>query len=199
MGVLKSAADVLYTIRFLKLLTTPFEETEAYKAGIIDEDGNKRRDFSTNTIDARNAYRDHYTTFHRLVFNLKKLLEKVPGGQTRVASYAAALYLIKEHGQLSNRNVEKIHSKTGVDVLDLLAETSQWFMLDGKALAPGVYRLKYESISPAGDFIISKGDKVRILEEKNIPIDDIFGVDIYEAVHLKSQQRLYISTGEITR
>lgn len=199
MGVLKSAADVLYTIRFLKLLTTPFEDTEAYKAGIIDEKGNRQRDFSTNTIDARTAYREHYTVFHRLVFNLKKLLEKVPGGSTRVASYAAALYLIKEHGQLSNNNVEKIHSKTGVDVLDLLAETSQWFMLEGKALAPGVYRMKNESLTAQGEPIIVKGDKIRILEEKNIPIDDIFGVDIYEAVHLKTQQKLYITTGEITR
>ena len=37
MGILKSAADLVYTIRFLKLLTTPIKDTETYKAGIIDE------------------------------------------------------------------------------------------------------------------------------------------------------------------
>ena len=41
MGIVKSAADLLYTFRFLKLLVTPFEETDAYKAGIIDENGEK--------------------------------------------------------------------------------------------------------------------------------------------------------------
>lgn len=199
MGVLKSAADVLYTIRFLKLLTTPFEETEAFKAGIVDEDGNKRRDFSTNTMDARTAYREHYTAFHRLVFNIKRLLAKAPGGKTKVASYAAALYLIKEHGQLSTRNIEKIHSKTGVDSLEILAETTQWFMIEGNAIAPGVYNMKNDSMTIACESVVGKSDKIRILPEKNTPIGEVFGIDIYEAVHLKTQQKLYISTGEITR
>ena len=34
------AIDLFVTYRFLKLLTTPFEKTEAFKLGIIDEDGN---------------------------------------------------------------------------------------------------------------------------------------------------------------
>ena len=45
MGLLKSAADLVYTIRFLKLLVTKFEDTEAFKAGIIDKDGNKNKEF----------------------------------------------------------------------------------------------------------------------------------------------------------
>ena len=53
MGILKSAADLVYTIRFLKLLVTPFDETDAFKAGIIDEDGNKNKDFSLNSMDDR--------------------------------------------------------------------------------------------------------------------------------------------------
>ena len=39
MGILKSAADLVYTLRFLKLLTTPFEKTKAYELGIIDDKG----------------------------------------------------------------------------------------------------------------------------------------------------------------
>ena len=39
MGILKSAADFVYTIRFLKLLTTPFEKMGAYEIGLIDKDG----------------------------------------------------------------------------------------------------------------------------------------------------------------
>jgi hypothetical protein len=110
MGILKSAADLVYTIRFLKLLVTPFDETDAFKAGIIDEDGNKNKDFSLNSMDDREAYRSYYTAFHRLVFNLKRIMAKAPGGQSVVARYGAALALIKEHGELSDKNLMKMAS-----------------------------------------------------------------------------------------
>ena len=35
------AIDLFVTYRFIKLLVTPFEKTEAYKLGIIDKDGNR--------------------------------------------------------------------------------------------------------------------------------------------------------------
>jgi hypothetical protein len=134
MGILKSAADLVYTIRFLKLLVTPFEKTEAFKAGIIDKDGKKNKDFNTNSTDDREAYRSHYTPFHRLVYNLKRLMAKVPGGQSVVARYGAALALIKEHGELSDKRLMEIHEETGIDILDVLAEESKWFILDAKTL-----------------------------------------------------------------
>ena len=35
------AIDLFVTYRFLRLLTTPFEDTQAYKLGIIDASGNR--------------------------------------------------------------------------------------------------------------------------------------------------------------
>ena len=35
------AIDLCVTYRFLKLLTTPFEKTPAYKLGIIDKKGHR--------------------------------------------------------------------------------------------------------------------------------------------------------------
>ena len=35
------AIDLFVTYRFIKLLTTPFEKTDAYKLGIIDKNGNR--------------------------------------------------------------------------------------------------------------------------------------------------------------
>ena len=64
MGILKTAADLVYTIRFLKLLVTPFEKTDAFKAGIIDADGKRNKDFNTNSTDDREAYRS--TTHHSI-------------------------------------------------------------------------------------------------------------------------------------
>ena len=41
------AIDLFVTYRFIKLLTTPFEKTDAFKLGIIDENGNRIKDKTT--------------------------------------------------------------------------------------------------------------------------------------------------------
>jgi len=201
MGLLKSAADLVYTIRFLKLLVTPFEDTGAFQAGIIDADGKKRSDYSMNTIDEREAYSTHYTPFHRLVYNVKKLMAKAPGGSSKLASYAAALYLIKESGNLSSKNLEKIHAETGIDILDMLSEQSEWFMLGDKQLAPGVYRIKNESITVNSliEGIVLKNDQVRITEANSVACGEIFGICIYKGIHLKSNHEVYVSSAELTK
>ena len=199
MGILKSAADLVYTIRFLKLLVTPFEKLGAYEAGIIDKDGKKNPDFNTNSMDDREAYRKHYTPFIRLVINLKRLLAKAPGGQSVIARYGAALMLIKEHGELSNKQIMQIHEETGIDILDVLAEESQWFMLEDKRLSPGLYRIKHDTMTTKCEDVVKKGDKIRILETDAEPMDEILGIDIYKGIHENSKQWVYFSTGEITR
>ena len=85
------AIDLFVTYRFLKLLTTPFEKTEAFKLGIIDEDGNrimqkgvKKPEVELVTTQQKNAY----TILHKLVFNIKKIFAKVPGLRTKVGTYA---------------------------------------------------------------------------------------------------------------
>ena len=199
MGILKSAADLVYTIRFLKLLVTPFEKLGAYEAGIIDADGKKNPDFNTNSIDDREAYRKHYTPFIRLVINLKRIMAKVPGGQSVIARYGAALALIKEHGELSDKQIMQIHEETGIDILDVLAEDSQWFMVEGNRLSPGLYRIKEDTITVECAEIVRKNDKIRVIETDAEPIDEILGISIYKGIHENSKQWVYFTTGEITR
>ena len=199
MGILKSAADLVYTIRFLKLLATPMEETDAYKAGIIDANGKRRKDFDKNILANRQAYDEHYTTFHRLVYNLKKILAKAPGGNSVLARYGAALALIKEHGELSDKNVEKIHNESGIEMVDLLAEQSQWYVLPDASLSPGIYRIQNETMTTAFAEVVRKGDQIRIQESNTKPVYEILGINIYEGVHLKSQQRVLISSAELSK
>lgn len=78
------------TYQFLKRLTTPFSETEAFKFGLIDDSGKKLKSPNTPNEHAAWGY------FDRLVFNLKKLISVVPFGKTKLASYAAALFMIRE-------------------------------------------------------------------------------------------------------
>ena len=79
-------ADFIYTLRFLRLLTMPYEKTDAFKQGIIDRDGDKLK--SPETSDEKKAY----GTFHRLVFNIRRLMAKIPGGRSTIARYGAVSY-----------------------------------------------------------------------------------------------------------
>lgn len=83
-------ADLVLIYQFIKRLTTPFNKTEAYKLGLIDEKGKRLKKAQTSEEKKAMGY------FDRLVFNIKRLLEKLPGGSSRIASYGAALWLIKE-------------------------------------------------------------------------------------------------------
>jgi len=93
--------DLFLVFSFIRKLVSPFEKWEAYKLGIIDENGNiliKRKDFTLN------AQKAAFGIFDQMILNLKKLLGKLPGGQTKLASYAAALWLIREQQRIEATN-----------------------------------------------------------------------------------------------
>jgi len=93
--------DLFLVFSFIKRLVKPFKNWPAYKLGIIDGKGNiliRRRDFT------KAEQRKAFGIFDQLILNLKKLLAKLPGGSTRLATYAAALWLIKESENYRNQN-----------------------------------------------------------------------------------------------
>ena len=197
MSILKQAADAVYAFRFLKLLTTPWEKTDAYKYGVIDDKGNlllKGRERK----DSRQ--KDAYTVFHRLVFNLKRILQKLPLGQTRLATYAAALYLIKENTGLDDKHLEKVLDKALGDFssdLDL-TECHKWFVNENK-LIPGIYTLTTNIASiDTGEVIAPKGSKIRVndLLESH---DSIFGLNVYKVNHIQTNQEIFITNQDIER
>ena len=120
--------DLFLVYSFIKRLATPFEEWDAYKLGIIDERGNilkKRKEL--RTVKERNAW----GKFDVMISKLKRLIEKIPGGRSRLASYAAALYLIKENEKISaegefiteselseslNRYMDFVEERAGQDI-----------------------------------------------------------------------------------
>jgi len=88
--------DSLIAYRILRMLVTPFEETDAFRLGIIDAKGKEiKKMASLNTVEERDAY----SILHRMIFRIKKIIEKVPVENKRLVSFAAALSLIKEHYQ----------------------------------------------------------------------------------------------------
>lgn len=85
--------DLFLVYQFVRRLATPFDKWDAFKEGVIDKDGKilvkkNRRGGKQNRA---------FGLFDLMVLNMKKLLGKLPGGSSKIASYAAALFLIKEY------------------------------------------------------------------------------------------------------
>jgi hypothetical protein len=98
------------------MLVTNFEDTEAFKLGIIDKKGKNLRKSSTlMTTQEREAY----TYLHRLVFNMKKIINKIPSGESKLKSLIAALWLVKEQYQSGTRSTALMQEKFD-DIMKLL-------------------------------------------------------------------------------
>lgn len=100
--------DNLIAYRILKMLVTNFEDTEAFKLGIIDAKGKSIR--KANTLQTSQE-RDAYTYLNRLVFNVKKIINRLPGGESKMKSLVAALWLVKEQYQSGNRSTAMLQEK----------------------------------------------------------------------------------------
>lgn len=90
--------NAIITYQFVKLISQSFTEWEAYNLGIIDEDGNVLRKRQTlKTQEEKNSF----TSFHVVIKNIKKIMEKSPAGKSKLLSFAAALYLMKEGKEIT--------------------------------------------------------------------------------------------------
>lgn len=85
--------DTLITYRILRLLTTPFDQQDAYRLGIIDKHGNRlKKENELNTTEEQEAY----SLLHRMVFRLKRIIERVPLENKQFLSFATAVALVRE-------------------------------------------------------------------------------------------------------
>ena len=195
MSIISTAANAYFTYKFLRVLTTPWDKMEAYELGIIDENGNilkKTRQLAT--AQERKAY----TIFHRLAFNLKKVLEKVPLGRTRIASYAAALFLLREHTEMTDDQLQAVFDKIDLEI-EMPELSESIYIHQDQTLMPGTYYLNEDIASPrTGELIALKNTKVQISEFAK-PVGEVLGYNIYKATHLDSKEDVYITYENITR
>ena len=199
------AIDLFVTYRFLKLLTTPFEKTDAFNLGIIDEKGNRiKKPKSTQpavelaTVEQKNSY----TILHKLVFNIKKIFQKVPGLRTKVGTYAAALFLLKDTFKESvddqhmfEKEFMKYLKENNIEFDNEISEEVIGF---GEVLPKGEYLLVNDILNKEEEELSAKkGDKV-VAYEDEAPVDTILGVEIFPVIHIKSQEKIYISLEDIS-
>ena len=193
MGIIKRAADLAYTFRFIRMMAMDWKSWDAYKLGIIDENGKRQRNVKLDNNEKKSAY----TPFIRLAANLKRLVSAVPGGGSKLGSFASALFLIKE--KVGEKGIKSICEEMNVEVLDFLNEKNEWFLLDEKQLSPGIYRVQNPKLlnGSCAEMVWPK-DQVRVQEEC-YPVGDVFGVDIYEATHVNTDKQVYVTASELIR
>ena len=184
---LTRAGDIVYAFRFLKLLVTPFNKTKAFELGIIDEKGKVLKKAAERKTPEE---KDAYTMFHRLVFNIKKL---IPG--KRLGSYAAALFLIRESTGMSDEAIMKCINETGEPEF---IDESFSYISEG-SLVPGNFFLKKNACNPVtGDELGNIGDCV-VNEDFQDPIGNFMDINIYRVKHKITNQELYVTQDILER
>ena len=83
------AVDLYVLYKFIKAIATPFDETQAFELGIVNDKGKLLK--KPKSREEKEAY-DHFTRF---TFNIKRILARV-GLDKKYATYAGALLLMKE-------------------------------------------------------------------------------------------------------
>ena len=169
----EGAVDLFMTYKFIRLLTTKWNKTEAFKAGVIDDKGK----LLVKGKDQTEKQKQTYQLFDKMVFNLKRILEKVPFGKSQIASYAAALFLLKEETGMEEADILKVLEDLGHDTsIDLNEEF--------KDLREGQHILNH-------DLMESKKGTIVHLDDIE-PVGQFAGVPIY-----KTQENIFISVNNI--
>ena len=199
------AIDIFVTYRFIKLLVTPFEKTDAFKLGIIDADGKRTLEPGTNkpttlrTVEEKSAY----TVLHKLVFNIKKIFGKVPGLRTKLGTYAAALFLLKDTFKESvddpdifEKEFMKYLKEEGYEIDNSISEEVIGF---GEVLPKGEYKLASDILNKEEEELSAKkGDKV-VAYDDEAPVDTILGIDIFPVIHIKTQEKIYVGLEDLVQ
>ena len=109
--------DNLIAFKILKMLVTPFDQTDAYNLGIVDAQGKTVRKSNALTT---NAEKDSYNYLTRLVFGLKKIINRLPGGESKMKSLIAALWLVKEQYQTNGKLTNTLLEERFVELLEMM-------------------------------------------------------------------------------
>jgi len=190
------AIDLLITYRVIKMLVTPFEQTDAYKMGIIDKNGKVLRKARTLTTGKE---KDSYTLLHRFVFNLKRLVNLIPGGKSKLGTYAAALgLLLKEQKDINQVELEKNLYKylSDNDLINFDDDLKESVGFD--YLPKGRFTMIDNLEDLNGDKTAEIGDIVYTTEDQK-PFDNYFGVNLYHVINEDTEKQIVVSEDNVER
>ena len=190
--------DTLIVFRILKMLTTPWNKMQAFKFGFIDMNGNRIKEIEDeNGKKVKNdpvtkKEKSSLTPLHRLVFNLKKIINKVPFGKTQFASYVTALLLLKEECDLDNEQSEELYEKfyrflKEEELLeaDMITETINV----GKLIIGETYKIRFPI--KQNDYIHQHKEQVLIHQE----YEKIYGIQTY--IGFINEERVVLTADDV--
>lgn len=96
------AFDTYILYKIIRKLSLPFESWKMFEVGLIDHHGN----FIVPTESRTDEQNASYSYLDMLILNIKKMLAKIPGGSSRIATLAAAMYLLREGDQADIKQFE---------------------------------------------------------------------------------------------
>ena len=125
----------------------------------------------------------------------------MPGLRTKVGTYAAALFLLKDTFKESvddpdmfEKEFMKYLKEEGIELDNEISEEVIGF---GEVLPKGEYILKQDILNKEEEELSAKkGDKVIAYKDES-PVDTILGIEIFPVIHIKSQEKIYVSLEDI--
>jgi len=191
------AIDLFVAYRFLRILTTPWEDQDAFKFGIIDKDGKLLRKVNTLKTDEE---KKSFTLLHRLVFNLKRILHKVPLVKSKIGTYATALFLLKQSvvtDEEESSMIEKTFTNWLIDNGYAHPNDLEEAVIGiGENLPKGKYKLNQDIFTDKSEIKGSKGDVVVAFSDVS-PTDEVLGQSIFKVVHQKSKEEIYVALEDL--
>ena len=126
----------------------------------------------------------------------------MPGLRTKVGTYAAALFLLKdtfkEHVEDPDMFEKEFMKYLKENKIELDREISEEVIGFGEVLPKGEYVLKNDILNKEEEELTAKkGDKVIAFADES-PVDTVLGVEIFPVVHMKTQEKIYVSLEDIT-
>ena len=148
--------DSVIAFRILHMLVQNFEDTPAFRLGIIDKNGKELKHMKDlNTVQLRDAY----TLLHRLVFRLKRIINKVPIENKKLVSLAAAYALIredlaneKESINLEDKFLRKLDEDLTIEIQELTEAMDK-----NKILSFRQFREDVGAVAPANNAAATPG------------------------------------------
>ena len=177
-----AAVDLFVAYRFLRILTTAWEDQEAFKHGIIDKDGKLLRKANTLTKSEEKA---SFTMLHRLVFNLKRILHKIPGVKTKIGTYATALYLLKQ-------GFPTVENEKTIELV-----FKNWLIDNGLCADDELLEdVQQTNVLPKGKYQLKEGGTVVAFQDTQ-RIDEVLGYSIFPVLHQKKKKEVYVSLEDL--
>lgn len=159
--------DLYLVYQFLKRLTMSFDTWPSFKTGVISDKG----EILIKKQNRSREQNDSFGKFDLMILKLKKLLAKIPGGSTKLASYAAALWLIKENNEYADEALMEQQLLSYMDYIKENVDVNKKFNLifeDAIVNSVGSGKIDGIGIGAKGEPGMSKAPVINRYKKKNM-------------------------------